>query len=90
MSLKRLVIVILLLFAVGFFWVELFLFVRESKILAEKNSQLASKLESLAIDKSKISRDINYYSNPRNLEKLLREKFNYKGSGEKMIIVVPQ
>jgi hypothetical protein len=63
---------------------------RESKVLAAKNGDLMSKLESLSIDKNNVQKDINYYSDPSNLEKLLREKFNYKKPGEGMIIVVPQ
>ena len=84
------IIVILLCAAIGFFWIEIFLTLRESKVLAAKGSDLNAKFESLAIDKAKITKDINYYSDPRNLEKFLEEKFNYKQSGEKMIIVVPQ
>lgn len=84
------IVIILLVIAVGFFWVQIFLTMRESKVLAAKNGDLMSKLESLSIDKSNVQKDINYYSDPSNLEKLLREKFNYKKPGEGMIIVVPQ
>jgi hypothetical protein len=90
MDIKRLVAIILLVIAVGFFWVEIFLTMRESKVLAVKNEDLMSKLESLSIDKNGIQKDINYYSDPSNLEKLLRGKFDYKMPGEGMIIVVPQ
>lgn len=90
MNIKRLITIGLLIVAVGFFWVEIFLTMRESKVLATKNEDLMAKLEALAIDKNSIQKDINYYSNPSNLEKLLREKFNYKKPGEGMIIVVPQ
>lgn len=84
------IVIILLVIAVGFFWVQIFLTMRESKVLAAKNGDLMSKLEFLSIDKSNVQKDINYYSDPSNLEKLLREKFNYKKPGEGMIIVVPQ
>lgn len=90
MDIKRLIVIILLVIAVGFFWVQIFLTMRESKVLAAKNGDLMSKLESLSIDKNNVQKDINYYSDPSNLEKLLREKFNYKKPGEGMIIVVPQ
>ena len=63
---------------------------KESSVLAAKNNDLTSKLQSLYADKNSIQKDIEYYSNPSNLEKLLREKFNYKKPGEGMIIVVPQ
>jgi len=34
--------------------------------------------------------DIEYFSNPKNLAKELKSKFNYKNPGEKLIIVVPE
>jgi hypothetical protein len=90
MNVKRLVGIILLIVAVGFFWVQIFLTMKESKVLASRNEDLVSKLKALSIDKDNIQKDIDYYSNPSNLGKLLREKFNYKKPGEGMIIVVPQ
>ncbi len=89
MNLKRIITIILLFAAVAFFVTEIFLTLRESKVLASKDSEISKQLESLSAEKSKISQDLNYYANPLNLEKLLREKFNYKLPGEKMIIVVP-
>ncbi len=89
MNLKRIITVILLLSAIIFFGAEIFLTLRESKVLAAKNGELTQRLEALSIEKNKITQDMDYYSNPLNLAKLLREKFNYKLPGEKMIIVVP-
>lgn len=90
MNIKRLVSIIFLVVAILFFWVQIFLAMKESSVLAAKNNDLTSKLQSLSADKNSIQKDIEYYSDPSNLEKLLREKFNYKKPGEGMIIVVPQ
>ena len=89
MNLKRAVTVFFLILAVVFFGTEIFLTLRESNSLASKDGEISKQLEALSAEKSKISQDLDYYSNPLNLEKLLREKFNYKLPGEKMIIVVP-
>jgi hypothetical protein len=89
MNIKRIAAVILLFLAIAFFVTEIFLTLRESKVLASKNSEISQQLEALSAQKSKITQDLEYYSNPLNLQKLLREKFNYKLPGEKMIIVVP-
>lgn len=89
MNLKRLVTVILLAAAILFFGAEIFLTLRESKVLATKDGDLTQRIEGLSVEKDNISQELEFYANPLNLEKLLREKFNYKLPGEKMIIVVP-
>ena len=89
MNWKRIITVVSLVIAVLFFGVQIFLTLRESKVLAAKNADLSKRLEALTIEKNNISQDLEYYANPANLEKLLREKFNYKLPGEKMIIVIP-
>ena len=37
----------------------------------------------------KMEADLEYYSDPVNLEKELRARFNYRAKDEKMIIIVP-
>jgi cell division protein FtsB len=51
---------------------------------------LQEEIKALDTENSGIERDIEYSSQQRNLEKILRERFNYKRPGETMIIVVPQ
>ncbi len=48
------------------------------------------QLEQLQADQIKLTEDIEYYSNPHNLEKLLRANFNYRAPDEKLIIVAPE
>lgn len=49
-----------------------------------------AQLEQLQADQQKLTEDIEYYSDPHNLEKVLRAQFNYRAPGEKLIIVVPK
>ena len=70
-------------------WAEMISLFRESGTLTQQHSSLSTRLSSLQQENEQIERDIQYYQNPANLEKVLREKFNYKEPGEHMIIVVP-
>ena len=47
----------------------------------------SARLES---EQAKLGEDIEYYSDPHNLEKELRARFNYRSPEEKLIIVVPE
>ena len=67
MDIKRLIVIILLVIAVGFFWVQIFLTMRESKVLAAKNGDLMSKLESLSIDKNNVKGIIENVEKAKNL-----------------------
>lgn len=40
-------------------------------------------------DAEALQGDFTYFSNPLNLEKELRARFNYRSPGEKLIIIVP-
>ncbi len=52
-------------------------------------SLLSEKVENLKKENSLLQADLEYFKEPANLEKELRNRFNYKSPGEKMIIVVP-
>ncbi len=52
-------------------------------------SALENKLSQFKKDNSELRADLEYFSEPENLVKELRSRFNYKKPGEKMIIVVP-
>lgn len=52
-------------------------------------SNLNSEKQALAKDNEVLQADIKYFSDPHNLEKELRARFNVRLPGEKLIIVVP-
>ncbi len=90
MSLRRMVtfgVLLIILIVVG---VELFSMLADTNRLREENAQVDQKLQALEKENKEIQGDQSYYKNPDNLEKSLREKFNYKRPGEIMIIVVPE
>ena len=52
-------------------------------------SNLNSEKQALIKDNEALRADIKYFSDPHNLEKELRSRFNVRLPGEKLIIVVP-
>jgi cell division protein FtsB len=56
--------------------------------LKESSDKQASEIASLKKENSDLNSDIQYFSNPANLEKELKSNSNYKNPGEKMIIIV--
>lgn len=66
-----------------------YLMFREKNKLENNFRRLTAKAEILKKNQDEIKSEIEYFSRPENLEKELRQKFNYKKPEEKMIIVVP-
>ena len=58
--------------------------------LSFKSGSLQSRLNLLIADSENLKADLEYFSDPANIEKELRSKFNYKNPGEKLIIGVLQ
>lgn len=71
-------------------WIEIFFIMRESGALEASNRELMARISTLEQEQKELANDIEYYSDENNLEKTLRERFNYKYPGEEMIIIVPQ
>ncbi|MBU4348204.1 septum formation initiator family protein [Patescibacteria group bacterium] len=57
--------------------------------LKESSDKLNSETTSLEKENQDIESDIEYFSNPENLEKELKSKTSYKKPGEKTIIIIP-
>lgn len=57
--------------------------------LSRKFSSIKSSVEDLKQDNEKLEGDLDYFKDPKNLEKEARARFNYRAPNEKMIIVVP-
>ncbi len=57
--------------------------------LKKSSTELSSETTALKSENDNINSDIQYFSNPENLEKELKSKTNYKKPDENMIIVVP-
>ncbi|MFA7201570.1 MAG: septum formation initiator family protein [Candidatus Paceibacterota bacterium] len=90
MSLKRVVTFSILLVVLILIGVELFSMLADAKKLRQEHVEVTQKLQAIEEENKDVEDNQVYYKNPDNLEKSLREKFNYKRSGEIMIIVVPE
>ena len=55
-----------------------------------KLSELRSEKDAVESDNNSLKSQIEYFTDPRNLEKELRARFNVRLPGEKLIIVVPK
>ena len=57
---------------------------------SEEYRDVRQVYEEIEEDNQRLIEKIKYLSEPRNLEKEIRAKFNYKYPNEKLIIVVPE
>ena len=62
----------------------------EGRTLSKEMKEVNKELELVETDNIDLKEKIGYYANPRNLEKELRARFNYRLPNEKLIIVVPK
>ena len=79
------VLILFLLFIVGQIWTMS----GKTRIVETGLTKVAKELEKARSDSHQLHMDFNFYSNPINLEKELRARFNYSLPGEKLIILVP-
>ena len=58
--------------------------------LVRETAVVTDELDFVEDDSGKLREQIEYFSHPRNLEKELRARFNYRLPFEKLIIVIPE
>lgn len=58
--------------------------------LSRETAVVTDELDFVQEDSDELRKQIEYFSNPRNLEKELRARFNYRLPFEKLIIVIPE
>ncbi len=75
-----------LLFILGQIWT----FSVKNREVQAQLSEMGGQLEKAKADQRSIREDFKYYSNPVNMEKELRARFNFTLPGEKTIILVPK
>ncbi|MDZ4231309.1 MAG: septum formation initiator family protein [Patescibacteria group bacterium] len=80
---------IISLVIVSYLGYQVYLLQDERFELSEEFEQLHSQQQALEEDNAKLQAEIEYLSDPHNLEKELRARFNYRSPNEKLIIVVP-
>jgi len=63
--------------------------IKENKKLETEISDLSKRLETLKREKEEIMEQINFFKQPENLLKAVKEQFNYHEAGEHLIIIIP-
>jgi hypothetical protein len=89
MNAKRIATIALLCILLGLLWVQMFFMGKETRQMTAHANEVSSKLTAIVSENEALRKDIAYYGIPENLDKFLRERFNYRKPSEKMIIVVP-
>lgn len=86
--LKNTLLTIGMLIVAIFLGYKIYTIAKEVSILNKENDELTKKIETIDKENKKTQEDINYYSIPQNLEKLFKERLNYKKPEEKMMIII--
>ncbi|RJP44346.1 hypothetical protein C4587_02100 [Candidatus Parcubacteria bacterium] len=87
MKLAAMVALGILVLAIGS---QIYFFSRDGKGARRDYDEVRAKLDAARLDEDKLKAELEYYSQPANLEKVLRARFNYRNRDEKLIIIVPQ
>jgi len=61
----------------------------QHRVLEKSSENLNTQIYSLESENKDLNSDIEYFSNPENLEKEFKSQTNYKDAGENMIIIIP-
>ena len=86
---RRVIYIVFAIILVGLL-VQVYKMGSEGWMLRKEVKEVDKELTLVGADNSDLKEKISYYSNPRNLEKELRARFNYRLPNEKLIIVVPK
>ena len=79
---------IILTIALVFVGTQIFSSLKEKRSLSQTFTDVESRLQDAQAEEQNLSTEVNYLSDPANLEKELRSRFNYAKPGETMIIIV--
>jgi len=85
----KIAILSFVILVVAFLSYEVFSFWSRAGQISQEFDKVKQELEETRIDQQKLKAELDYLSNPYNLEKELRARFNLREPGEKLIIIVP-
>jgi cell division protein FtsB len=86
MKIASIVVLSLFLILIG---VQVYSFVAQEWSLGSQLADVQQNLTKSQTQEASLQQETQYLSNPANLEKELRARFNYKKPGETMVIIVP-
>ncbi|MCR4275739.1 MAG: septum formation initiator family protein [Candidatus Wolfebacteria bacterium] len=85
----RTIILIIFIILIAISWAELFFLFKEDNKLKASLLEITQKAQVLSEENQSLKAQIDYYSDPANLEKELKSRYNYRRPDEKMMIIVP-
>ncbi len=83
---KKVIFAILVIFA-GALLAQTIITFRQEQKLKNDLTQMTDEYNSIQKENADLKAQVDYFSNPQNLEKELRSKFNYKKPDEQMMII---
>ena len=86
MKIASIVVLSVFLILIG---VQVYSFVAQEWSLGSQLADVQASLTKAQAQETSLQEENQYLSNPENLEKELRARFNYKKPGETMVIIVP-
>jgi cell division protein FtsB len=86
MKIASIVVLSVFLVLIG---VQVYSFVAQEWSLGSELADVQTNLTKAQTQETSLQEENQYLSNPDNLEKELRARFNYKKPGETMVIIVP-
>ena len=87
---RRLWIYVILLALLGVLGFQVYKVDVNRRTLTDQFNKAKTQADALASENNKLQQDIDYFSDPYNLEKELRSRFNFRLPGESLLIVVPK
>lgn len=85
----KIVIVIIIVIVIVMALAYVYFTFQEQRQIKGNLSNLNARIETLVKENEFLKSELEYFSEPENLEKELRTKFNFRKPDEKMMIVVP-
>ena len=86
MKIASIVVLSLFLIVLG---VQVYSFVAQEWQLGSQLADVQANLTKAQVQETNLQQEVQYLSDPANLEKELRARYNYKKPGETMVIIVP-
>jgi hypothetical protein len=70
--------------------IEIARFVKDGGAAREALFRAEDTLSEVKRESAELEANLRYFRRPENLEKEMRARFNYRGVGEKLLILVPE
>ncbi|MGB7957536.1 MAG: septum formation initiator family protein [Minisyncoccia bacterium] len=84
----KIVIALILVAVLVFVASQVVFFMKQERSLSQTLADTMDRLRAVQTQEQALSAEVNYLTNPMNLEKELRARFNYAKPGETMIVIV--